>query len=57
MKKAISILLLLPLFTTAQNTFRAIVKNKKENKALEGTTVLIKGSTKTTLVFRMGYHL
>ncbi|MEP6673741.1 MAG: carboxypeptidase-like regulatory domain-containing protein [Ferruginibacter sp.] len=46
MKRFITILILLPVFTTAQNTFRAIIKNKKENTVLPGTTVFIKNISK-----------
>lgn len=42
MKKIIIIFLLFPLFTKAQNTFTAVIKNKDTKQPLQGATVQIK---------------
>jgi outer membrane receptor for ferrienterochelin and colicins len=42
MKKVITLLLLLPLFTKAQNTFTAVVKNEDTKEPVQGATVQIK---------------
>jgi len=43
MKKILVIILLFPLFTSAQNSFKAIVKNDNTKEPLEGATVRVKG--------------
>lgn len=43
MKKIFPIILLFPLFTAAQNTFTAIVKNDNTKEPLKGATVRVKG--------------
>jgi len=42
MKKFIAILLLLPSFTKAQNTFKAVIKNGVTKEPIQGATVQIK---------------
>jgi outer membrane receptor for ferrienterochelin and colicins len=44
-KKLITIILLLPVFTNAQNIFKATIKDSLTNEALIGSTAIIKGTT------------
>ena len=46
MKRIFTLLLFLPFFLGAQNTFRAIVKDSLTNQLLFGSTALLKGSSK-----------
>jgi iron complex outermembrane receptor protein len=46
MKRLITLLLFLPFFVGAQNTFKAIVKDSTSNQLLFGSTALVKGSNK-----------
>ncbi|NVO10703.1 MAG: TonB-dependent receptor [Bacteroidales bacterium] len=45
MKKLITILLFIPLFANAQNTFKAIVKDSLTNEPLVGSSGILKGTT------------
>ena len=42
MKKIITIVLLLPFFAAAQNTFKAVIKNDDTKEPIQGATVQIK---------------
>ena len=57
MKKVITIAILFPVFATAQNTFKAIIKNKKENTILPGTTVLIDSLSRSAVADSRGLIL
>jgi outer membrane receptor for ferrienterochelin and colicins len=57
MKKVITIAILFPVFATAQNTFKAIIKNKKENTILPGTTVIINSLSKSAVADSSGLIL
>jgi outer membrane receptor for ferrienterochelin and colicins len=45
MKKLVALLLFFPLFTNAQNTFKAIVKDSSTQELLIGSSVVIKGTS------------
>lgn len=45
MKTLITIILLLPFFVTAQNTFKAIIQDSLTNELLIGSTAVLKGTT------------
>lgn len=45
MKKLFTLLLLLPLFLGAQNTFKAVIRDSETKETLIGSTALLKGTT------------
>lgn len=54
MKKFITILLILPLFSKAQNTFSAVIKNEETKEPIQGATVQIKGLKITAISSEAG---
>lgn len=48
MKKIITIILLLPLFVNAQNTFKATIKDSLTNESLIGSIAVLKGTTNSS---------
>lgn len=48
MKKLIIVLLLLPLFVHAQNTFKATIKDSLTNESLIGSIAILKGTTNSS---------
>jgi outer membrane receptor for ferrienterochelin and colicins len=49
MRNLIAILLFVPLFVKAQNTFKAIVKDSSSNELLIGSSALLKGSNNAAI--------
>lgn len=46
MKRLITLLIFLPFFVGAQNTFKVIIKDSLTNQLLFGSTAMLKGSNK-----------
>ena len=57
MKKIIFILLLFPFLATAQNTFKAIIKDEKTKEALDSVSVFLKGTQNGTTSDEKGFVL
>ena len=55
MKKIVILLTLLPFFTKAQNTLKAIIKNEKTKEVLIGVSVFIKGTQNGTTSDTSGF--